>query len=142
MGKSGNASKGKATEFCILDIDYVLETERQALIRIWGKTRDGKTVLVLDRNFLPFFYIVPKPGLDKRDLEDMEKRIRGLDIDGKKPIKVEIADKKIYGKPVRVFRVTLENPTDVPKFRDLVKDWKESEEEYEYSISFYKSLSE
>ncbi len=125
-------------EFCILDTDYLLETERQALIRIWGRTREGKTVLALDRRFLPFFYILPKPGLDKGELEDMEKRLKDLNIEGKRPLKVEMLDKKIYGKSARVFRVTLENPTDVPKFRDLVKNWKETEEEYEYSISFYR----
>ena len=50
-------------EFCLLDADYVIEKtngEEKPVIRLFGKTKNGKSVLVLDRKFEPYFYAVPK----------------------------------------------------------------------------------
>ncbi|UCD07182.1 MAG: hypothetical protein JSW41_05150, partial [Candidatus Aenigmatarchaeota archaeon] len=124
-------------EFCILNIDYVMEGDNP-VIRIWGKTDRGKTVCVLDRSFEPYFYVEPKPELKKTDIEGLKSKILGLELEGEKTEGVEILERTILGKPLKVLKVTVKRPPDVPKFRDLLKDWKEVRNEYEYGVSFYR----
>lgn len=124
-------------EFCILNIDYVMEGVNP-VIRIWGKTDSGKNVVVIDRKFRPYFYVEPKPGLKKPDVENLRKKILGLELEGEKPEKVDIEEKTVLGKPATMIRVTIKRPPDLPKFRDLLKDWKEVRNEYEYGVSFYR----
>ncbi len=124
-------------EFCILNIDYIMEGV-QPVIRMWGKTTTGKRICVMDRTFDPYFYMEPKPDISKTDIENLKSRIMRLELDGEKPVRVEDVDMTILGKPVRMLKVTVKRPPDVPKYRDLLKDWKEVRNEYEYGISFYR----
>ena len=124
-------------EFCILNIDYMMEGNTP-VIRVWGKTDKGKTICVLDRTFEPYFYMEPKPDLKKADIENLKAKILRMELEGEKPERVEILDKTILGKPLKVLKVSVKRPPDVPKFRDLLKDWKEVRNEYEYGISFYR----
>lgn len=124
-------------EFCILNIDYMMEGIAP-VVRIWGKTDSGKNVVVIDRNFEPYFYVEPKPDLKKADIENLRGKILGLELEGEKPDRVEIQDKTILGKPVKLLKITIKRPPDLPKFRDLLKDWNEVRSEYEYGISFYR----
>ena len=47
-------------------------------------------------------------------------------------------EKTILGKPIKALKISVKRPPDVPKFRGLLKDWKEIRNEYEYGISFYR----
>ncbi len=131
-----------ALKFCILDADYITEGEGRSerpVIRIWGKTREGKSVLVLDRTFEPYFYVQPRDGLSESELKLLAKRILQLRIEGKGPKRVEkIKGRKFLGKPIKILRVIVGVPPDVPKFRELLKEWRDVEEEYEYGVNFYK----
>jgi DNA polymerase elongation subunit (family B) len=122
---------------CILGVDYVLNGETP-VIRIWGKTRDGKSIVVLDRGFEPYFYVEPRDDMSLDKLKEMAERISALEMEEKRPGRVELEEKRYLGIPRKVFRVGVRNPRDVPKFRDLIKEWKESREEYEYAVSLYK----
>jgi DNA polymerase I/DNA polymerase-2 len=124
-------------EFCILNIDYIMEGA-QPVIRLWGKTEGGKNICVLDRTFDPYFYVEPKADLRKDDLENLKTRIMRLELDGEKPEKIDIMDRTMLGKSVQMLRITVKRPPDIPKYRDLLKDWKETRNEYEYGISFYR----
>jgi DNA polymerase elongation subunit (family B) len=122
---------------CVLDVDYFLEGEEQVL-RIWGKTQDGKSVVVHDRSFIPYFYFEPREELSLEDLEKLSGRVRGLEFEGERPLRVELTEKRFLGIPRKVFRVEIGRSAHVPRFRDLVKEWKEVREEYEYAVSYYK----
>jgi len=127
--------------FCLLHADYVTEGEggsERPVVRLWGNTDDGKSVVVLDRAFIPYFYVQYEKGLSKTDLRLLKNRIMDLEIEGKKPVKVEELNKKYLGQPLKLLRVFVDLPVDVPKFRDLLKDWKDIGGEYEYGISFYR----
>jgi DNA polymerase elongation subunit (family B) len=118
----------------LLDVDYVMEGEKPVL-RLWGKARNGKTVVVLDRGFRPYFYAVPKA---ESGLDELAKRIKAVEVEEKRPLAVEKVEKTFLGKAVAALKITVEYPPDVPKFRDSVKEWDEVKEEYEYAISFHK----
>jgi DNA polymerase elongation subunit (family B) len=130
-----------AVKLCILDVDYIIEkgeSGEKPVIRIWGKTQDGRSVVALDRGFEPYFYVEPREELSLDELNGLARRIEDLEIEGKRPVRVELTEKRFLGIPRKFFRVGVHDPRDVPKFRELVKEWKEVREEYEYAVSFYK----
>ncbi|MEM5812639.1 MAG: DNA-directed DNA polymerase, partial [Candidatus Aenigmatarchaeota archaeon] len=116
---------------------YVLENGKP-VIRLWCKLPDGKNALILDRNFEPYFYVEPRQELKKAEVEELKNRIMGLELEGKKPMRIETMERKYLGISRTVLKVFAESPADVPKFRDMLKEWKDVKEEYEYGISFYR----
>jgi DNA polymerase I/DNA polymerase-2 len=73
-------------------------------------------------------------------LTEVEKKIEKLDTEKieTKIIGIETAEKIWEGKKVELIKITIDAPRRIPDVRDLIKDWKEVEETYEYSISFYR----
>ena len=51
-------------EFYLMDIDYISEQDKP-VIRLFGRTEHNKKVIALDRNFKPYFWIIPKKGKAK-----------------------------------------------------------------------------
>jgi DNA polymerase I/DNA polymerase-2 len=152
------ASSPKGKNVCVkaflLDADYVLE-DGKPVLRLWTKlppggkssqgahgkdtfNREGKSLVALVRSFEPYFYVEPKAGMARAETEELSQRIRNLELEGKRPTKVDTLQKKYLGLPMTVLKVFCENPADVPKFRDLVKEWKDVKDEYEYGVSFYR----
>jgi len=129
-----DSSKGQLV--CILDADYII-SDKEPLIRLWGKTKSGRSVLILDRTFEPYFYVFPKTGVD---IDKLIETIKVIEVDEEKhrPTKVEQIKKNLYGKEYDVIRVFSNNPTNIPKFRDIVKHFNDVKEEYEYTIPFYR----
>lgn len=121
-------------KFCLLDAEYVMENEKP-VVRLWGKTDNRKSILVLDETFEPYFYVEPK---EPKGISKLAKKIEKLELEGEKVKKVEVVEKIQMGEKKKFLKVTIEKPPNVPKFRDMVKDWPEVREEYEYGISFYK----
>lgn len=118
-------------KLCILDADYIDENN-QSIIRLFCKSKD-KTIVCLDYNFEPYFYISPKKGKENKVKKKVEK-IRSIRIK-----RVEIIERILSGEKRKFIKVFCFLSTDVPKVRDIVKRWKGlAEEEYEYSINFYK----
>jgi DNA polymerase I len=132
---------GKKLVFCLLHADYITEGEGRSerpLLRLWGRTREGKSVAVIDKTFEPYFYVQREASMSKADLNLLKNRIMDLDIEGRKPVRVEETGKNYLGKPVKLLKVFIGLPSDVPKFRSLLKDWRDVEAEYEYGISYYR----
>ena len=144
-------------KLCVLDVDYVLEGKedssspensqspagKRPVVRIWGKTMNGKSILVLDRGFSPYFYAEPREGLSLDDLQELAGKLENLNIGedhagGGKPVKVELTEKKYLSVPRKLFRIYVRKPADVARFRDAVKGLEGIGKQYEHSISFYK----
>lgn len=119
-------------QFCLIDSDYI-ENDGKAVIRLWGKTKDRKSVCVL-YNYEPYFYVLPKSNIEKTK-KQIEKVLKGKELKIKS-IKTE--EKMLFGKKQEFLKIFCFLPQDVPKIRDIVKKLKEVKEEYEYSINFYK----
>lgn len=120
-------------KLCLLDIDYFDENGR-SVIRLFCKDKD-KTVVCLDYNFYPYFYILPAKGKEKK-VKEMVENIRGVKIKN-----VKIVKKIIDGEKRNFIKVYCFLSTDVTKVRDIVKLWKKKEltkGEWEYNINFYR----
>lgn len=119
-------------KLCLLDADYVDENG-SSVIRLFCKDNKGRTIVCLDYNFEPYFYILPKEGKEK----ELKKRVEAI-----KSVKVkraEIIERTLSGEKKSFVKIFCFLSTDVPNVREIVKVWKDVvEEEYEYSINFYK----
>ncbi len=120
-------------KLCLLDADYFDEND-QSVIRLFCKNKE-KTVVCLDYDFYPYFYILPKKGNEKKVKEIVE-NIRSIKIRG-----TELVEKLVGGKKRKFVKVYCFLSTDVAKVREIVKLWKRrglTEGEREYSINFYR----
>ncbi len=124
-------------EFCLLDIDYIVEGEKP-IIRLFGKTLDGRRVVVLDYDFEPYFYVLPTESAEINKLVEKIKKIRLIDRKGREisPKRVEIVEKYHFRRKRKFVKIVAKVPQDVPKLRDAVKEWEEVENEYEYDIPY------
>jgi len=119
----------------ILDADYV-EENGKAVIRLWCKDEKGGNVVVLDENFKPYFYVLPENGKE----QDVKRKIVEFAPKDVVVKDVEIIERILSGKKKNFLKVFSDLPQNVPKLRDVVKQWKGGivVEEYEYAINFYR----
>lgn len=119
-------------KFCLLDADYIEEAGKP-LVRLWGVDEDGKPVCVLTE-YEPYFYVLPKDSAKKAEAEikkELEKKKQDI-------IRIETVKRKLGREEKAFLKIFCNLPTDVPKVRDFVKNLSEVEEQYEYSINFYR----
>jgi DNA polymerase, archaea type len=121
--------------FFPLDINYKIENNK-AVVYLFGRTADNKQVCVIDENFEPYFYVIPKKG------KDVEEKLNKIKVERNKEIsevvRTEKAKKRFLGKEVDAIRVYVKLPRDVPVIRDIIKDWEILESVNEYDIRFKK----
>ncbi len=103
--------------FYLLDTSYEVR-DNKPVILIWGLTDEGDTVLVLDDTFRPYFYVLPEEGVD---LDALATRVKTLSRPPSPMTKVEVVERKYYGKPVKVLRVETIIPEFVREYREKVK---------------------
>ncbi len=124
------------TRFFILDVQQSGPDKSEVML--WGRTDKGDPALVIDRSFRPYFLVEYKEGMDTDQVVELAGKIRELTIEGSKPEKVELEDRKLFGKEKKLIKITLPRPSDVIRFRDKVKEWPEVKAKYEHSITFYR----
>ncbi|HZX44888.1 MAG TPA: DNA-directed DNA polymerase [Candidatus Nanoarchaeia archaeon] len=121
--------------FFPIDITYKIESGK-AVIYMFGRTADGKQVCVADRNFEPYFYVIPKKG------ENVEEKLLKLKVesDGQtaEVVRTERIKKKFLGSEVNAVKVFTKLPSNVPIIRQTIKDWEMLERVTEYDIKFTK----
>ncbi|HFC49596.1 MAG TPA: DNA polymerase II [Thermofilum sp.] len=118
-------------KFWILDINYGLVGSIPE-IRLWGIAEDGSRAVVLDRSFRPYFYLLVEEGREedvKRTVEKYASKFRIL--------KVEVVDKRYFGRPVKALKVTCQIPKDVPRIREEFARLPGVKDVLEADIRFY-----
>ncbi len=102
-------------KFQLLDCDYI-QLNNSPVIRLFGKTKDGKTICAFHENYKPYFYILPKEG-SKVEVINFLKKNFAYQI-----IKIEEVEKFLsvgYQKnKTKVLKITLKDPSKVPIVRD------------------------
>ena len=116
----------------VFDVDHIVE-ENVGVIRLFCKDEKGKTVLVLDSSFEPYFYVEPKEG----KLKEYREKLLTHRFEKGRIKRVEEVEKEFFGKKKKLLKIIVESPRDVYNIREVVKEWPEDLEEYEYAISFY-----
>ncbi len=125
-----------ATRLFILDVQQ--ESPDKPDMHIWCKTEKDEPVLVIDRSFRPYFYVEYAKDTGEKEVGELQSKLSELIVDGNKPEKVELAEKKFYGKKKHLMRITLTRPVDITKFSDHIKEWKEIKAKYEHSVTFFR----
>ena len=116
--------------FWLLDVNYEVKNGTPE-IWLWGIDDSGKRVLIIDRNFLAYFYAVVEDGADPaKVIEEIRKEQNSFIV------KLEVVERKFFGKPVKAIKVYCKDPDFIPKyakaFRKLegVKDCLEDDIRY------------
>jgi DNA polymerase I len=115
--------------FVLLDIDYITENDK-AIIRLFGKIKgeeEGKSIIVLDKNFKPYIYVVPY------DTDECVEDLNEFDIE-----MVGWARKGYLGQKKDFLKVTLNHPQDVPKLREKIRSLNSVKNILEHDIPFYR----
>ncbi|MFH0711140.1 MAG: DNA-directed DNA polymerase [Candidatus Aenigmatarchaeota archaeon] len=122
-------------ELVLFDVDYELEGN-EGVILLYCKDSKGKSVLVKDKTFRTYFYVLPREGKP----EEVKKKIHELDEKkiGTRIFSVETCEMNWLNENRKVLKVIIENPRRIHDVRDAVKHWKEIEDTFEYDITYYK----
>jgi DNA polymerase I len=98
----------------LIDADYITLEDR-AVVRLWVKSGPG-VIKILDPGFEPYFYLVPF---------DPDRGIEG--VGGVERVDRERMRDEM-GAEVEVFKITCSHPKEVPRLRELLKDYGEVRE--------------
>lgn len=123
--------------FLLLDLCYDVEGNDPVLL-LFCRDENNKSVLIKHKGFLPYFYILPKAG----KLNKLKKKLKQLDLSkkGVKILKVQAVEKLWKNEKAKLVKITFDNPRKISIVRDAVKDWEETEDTFEYDISFYRKF--
>jgi len=117
-------------EGIILEVDYVTEGAR-GIIRVTFKGKD-KVYELFDPNFFPYFYIVPSNDrITTSNIAGFETGTGG----GAAVRKVTECNMYLFGKEVRVFKVEVNSPREVPILSEALSEFGTR---YEHDIVFWK----
>jgi DNA polymerase I len=96
--------------FWLLDLNYEAKTERPE-IRIWGISASGERILIIDRNLPSYFYAIVKEEIEPVKLVE---EIRKGDFQS--ITKLEVVERKFFGKPVKAVKVYCSNPDSISEY--------------------------
>lgn len=116
----------------LLDVSYEI-VGREPHIILWGVDESGKRVLLRDKTFRPYFYVLPE---DEGLINYVVVNIKRLTRPRSPIINVEVLDKKYFGRPVKAIKVTTVIPEAVREYRELAKKIKGVKEVLEADIRF------
>ena len=100
-------------------------------VRLWGIADDGRRIVVVDKSFRPYIYVLPK-GDVKRVVERISRYANKYNI-----LSIERVSKKYFGRPVEALKITLASPRIVPQLREAIARLEGVEEVLEADIRFY-----
>jgi DNA polymerase I len=118
-------------KFQLIDCDYTMVNDLP-VVRLFGKTEDGRSVCAFYEGFLPYFYVLPK----KRDeiVEFLKNKYPQL------LVKVEEVERYLpigfSEKKTKVLKIVLKSPPHVADIREELRSSGLIEEIYEADILF------
>ncbi|MCD6402814.1 MAG: hypothetical protein J7K98_00620 [Candidatus Aenigmarchaeota archaeon] len=119
-------------ELFLLDSDHTVD-EGKTKVRLFCKDKSLRNVVVIVKDFPAYFYVEPAG-----DVKELKNKIESFDFgDAGKVIGVEVVEKEFLGKPKELLKVYVDDYRNIMDIRNIVKEWEEVKEEYEYAISFY-----
>ncbi len=120
----------------ILDTDYVVNDE-EVTLRLFCKNEDDESVLGVDKDFLPYFYVLPEDDVGALK-EKIEKTTFSKDDKDLEISKMEI-DRLSDGKSqIEVLKIFTNIPANVTKLKNQIWDLPETRECREFDIPFYR----
>ncbi len=97
--------------FWLLDINPKIDNDNGIVeLWLWGIDAAGNRVLVVDRNFTAYFYVVVKDGFDVSKVAEAIMTAYGTSI-----VNVEVVQRCFFGKPVMAIKVCCKVATETGK---------------------------
>ncbi|NON62220.1 DNA-directed DNA polymerase [Acidianus sp. RZ1] len=119
--------------FFVLDFSYDV-IDNIPVIFIWSIDKEGNRVVVLEKDFRPYFYAIPKDGSNLESLKNEIMKLGNL----KSPIlEVKDVDMKYYGNPLKALKITTQIPAYVRAYREEVSKLSGIKDVMEADIRFY-----
>ncbi len=119
----------KSVSAFLLNIDYAASGE--AIFRLTLKReKDGKVFRLFDNSFEPYFYLLPRVGVEEDQLLKITGVHRGKEV---LPTRVECVDRKLRWEKVKLFKVYCKHPGHVPLLASQMKPFGER---FEHQIPF------
>jgi len=125
------------TTFWFLDVNYEVR-EHKPEVWIWGIDDKDQRILIIDRDFTAYFYLVVEEGKNPQTVVD-QINLRQAD---EFPLvaKLEQTKRRYFGKPVDTVKVFCEDPDDIVKYARAmakIEGVKESlEDDVRYSMRY------
>lgn len=101
-----NGRKRMKKTFWLLDVNYEVR-DHQPEMWIWGIDAGGDHVLIIDRNFLSYFYLMVD---EKENPQIVVDRIKARRADFPFLVRAEPVVRSSFGKPVRVIKIVCQDP--------------------------------
>jgi DNA polymerase I len=123
-------------KFFLLDINHEVVNGIPE-IRLWGIDSQGKRVLIRDRSFFPFFYLIPK---DNANINEIIERINKEKNSYPELKNFEVVSKNFFGKPIKAIKVICKKPEYVQSYSeslgkiDGIKD--RAEDDIRFSLHY------
>ncbi len=124
--------------FWLLDINYeTYKDERRAEIWMWGICEDGSRVLVIDRNFLAYFYLlISREEEPKTVFERIQQQKAELPL----IVNIELTTRRLFGEPASTVKVYCQDPDLIPKYATALSKVKGVEKclegDFRYSMRY------
>jgi DNA polymerase I len=96
--------------FWLLDLNYNVKNDKPE-VWLWGIDDSGKRVLLIDRNFLGYFYVVVEENVDPAKVVEEIRKEQDSFI-----VKLEVVNRKFFGKQVKAVKVYCKNPDVIQKY--------------------------
>ncbi|MEM5829229.1 MAG: DNA polymerase domain-containing protein [Candidatus Aenigmatarchaeota archaeon] len=120
-------------EFQLLDVDYIL-LENRPVIRLLGKAEDGRTICAFYDGFYPYFYILPKEGMEEKVIDELKKNftneIKNIEI-VERNLPIGFQEKK-----KEMLKVVLKDPSKTVTLREHLRKKDFIEDIFEADILF------
>jgi len=104
--------------FWLLDVNYEVKNH-QPEVWIWGIDDDEKRILIIDQNFLAYFYLVIE---EKEKPQAVMERIELRKEDFPFLVKLEPVDRRFFGKTVKAIKVVCQDPNLIPRYSKGLKN--------------------
>jgi len=118
--------------FWPLDITYAIERDTP-IICIWAVTENGKRVLLIDKRFRPYFYVLPKENISS----SLMKVIKRFSIPTSPILDIIEVKKYFFGKPKRALKVICQLPTSLNDYKEKLMGHPYVNDVLEADIRFY-----
>ena len=119
--------------FQLFDVDYILK-DKKPILRLFGKTEDGKSITIFYEGFFPYFFVLPREGRMEELKRYLEKNFSN------NLVKLEECERFLSigfnERPVKLLKITLNNPAITPSIRDSLKKKRFVKEVFEADIPF------
>ena len=124
-------------EFFILDFSYDV-INNVPVIFIWAIDKNGERVVLLEKNFRPYFYAMIDENVD---INNIISEIKKLSKSTSPITNITVEEKKYFGNPVKVLKIETVIPAYVRVYRDEVSKIAGVKQVLEADIRFYMRYS-